>query len=140
MSPRQVSTRNLAEICGMSFYVGILHSSSYPALLRDYYYYYYYYYYCLSTLPQYPNHLSFSLFTTFPPITTYPYPYTYTYTYTYKYTNTGTMGHRSVVLTTHSLEEAEALCGRIGIMVKGQLRVLGTQQHLKNKFGSGYVY
>jgi ABC-type multidrug transport system ATPase subunit len=49
-----------------------------------------------------------------------------------------TMGHRSVVLTTHSLEEAEALCGRIGIMVKGQMHALGTKQHLKNKFGGGF--
>jgi len=49
-----------------------------------------------------------------------------------------TMARRSVVLTTHSMEEAEALCTRIGIMVKGQIRALGTPQHLKNKFGSGY--
>ena len=51
---------------------------------------------------------------------------------------TKTMASRSVVLTTHSMEEAEALCTRIGIMVKGQLRILGTPQHLKDKFGSGY--
>lgn len=49
-----------------------------------------------------------------------------------------TMSSRAVVLTTHSMDEAEALCHRIGIMVKGQLRALGTKQHLKNKFGSGY--
>jgi ATP-binding cassette subfamily A (ABC1) protein 3 len=49
-----------------------------------------------------------------------------------------TMSHRAVVLTTHSMEEAEALCHRIGIMVKGQLHALGTKQHLKMKFGSGY--
>ena len=49
-----------------------------------------------------------------------------------------TMTERAVVLTTHSMEEAEALCARIGIMVKGQLRVVGTPQHLKDKFGSGY--
>jgi ATP-binding cassette subfamily A (ABC1) protein 3 len=49
-----------------------------------------------------------------------------------------TMSHRAVILTTHSMDEAEALCKRIGIMVKGQLRALGTKQHLKNKFGSGY--
>jgi len=48
------------------------------------------------------------------------------------------MQHRAVVLTTHSMEEAEALCTRIGIMVKGQLQALGTPQHLKTKFGSGY--
>jgi len=50
-----------------------------------------------------------------------------------------TMASRSVVLTTHSMEEAEALCTRIGIMVKGQLHALGTPQHLKQKFGSEYL-
>lgn len=49
-----------------------------------------------------------------------------------------TMSHRAVVLTTHSMEEAEALCRRIGIMVLGQLRAIGTKQHLKTKLGSGY--
>jgi len=49
-----------------------------------------------------------------------------------------TMSQRAVVLTTHSMEEAEALCKRIGIMVKGQLKALGTKQHLKTKFSSGY--
>ena len=49
-----------------------------------------------------------------------------------------TMSHRSVILTTHSMEEAEALCSRIGIMVKGQLRALGSKQHLKSKVGSGF--
>eukprot|EP01039_Chlorochromonas_danica_P018287 gene18287-21954_t len=43
----------------------------------------------------------------------------------------------SVMLTTHSMEEAEALCHRIGIMVNGQLRCLGSAQHLKNRFGRG---
>eukprot|EP01031_Cornospumella_fuschlensis_P030350 gene30350-36672_t len=49
-----------------------------------------------------------------------------------------TMSHRAVVLTTHSMEEAEALCGRIGIMVRGQVRVIGSKQHLKSKFGNGF--
>jgi ATP-binding cassette subfamily A (ABC1) protein 3 len=49
-----------------------------------------------------------------------------------------TMAKRAVIITTHSMEEAEALCTRIGIMVKGQLRALGELQHLKHKFGSGY--
>merc|ERR1712087_340533 len=49
-----------------------------------------------------------------------------------------TMQGRCVVLTTHSMEECEALCHRLGIMVKGQLRCLGTPQHLKSKFGKGY--
>lgn len=44
----------------------------------------------------------------------------------------------AVVLTTHSMEEAEALATKIGIMVKGQFKCLGTSQHLKNKFSSGF--
>ena len=38
---------------------------------------------------------------------------------------------RSIVLTTHSMEEADALCGRIGIMAYGSLRCLGPSLHLK---------
>jgi ABC-type multidrug transport system ATPase subunit len=49
-----------------------------------------------------------------------------------------TMEGRAVILTTHSMEECEALCHRIGIMVGGRLRCLGTAQHLKSKYGSGY--
>merc|ERR1719326_597950 len=45
---------------------------------------------------------------------------------------------QTVVLTTHSMEEAEALCDRIAIQVKGQLRCLGTPMHIKHKYGSGY--
>ena len=44
----------------------------------------------------------------------------------------------AVVLTTHSMEEAETLCDRIAIMVAGRLRCLGTATRIKNKFGSGY--
>lgn len=31
-------------------------------------------------------------------------------------------GTKGAILTTHSMEEADALCSRVGIMVKGQLR------------------
>jgi ABC-type multidrug transport system, ATPase component len=31
-------------------------------------------------------------------------------------------GSRGALLTTHSMEEADALCSRVGIMVQGQLR------------------
>jgi ABC-type multidrug transport system ATPase subunit len=44
----------------------------------------------------------------------------------------------SVVLTTHSMEESEALSSRLGIMVNGQFKCLGSVQHLKNKYGKGY--
>lgn len=36
------------------------------------------------------------------------------------------------------MEECEALCTRLAIMVNGQPRCLGGPQHLKNKFGQGY--
>jgi len=44
----------------------------------------------------------------------------------------------SVILTTHSMEECEALCTRIGIMVGGKLKCLGPSQRLRNRYGHGY--
>ena len=41
----------------------------------------------------------------------------------------------SVILTTHSMEEAEALSTKIGIMVNGELKCLGSIGHIKTKFG-----
>lgn len=35
--------------------------------------------------------------------------------------------------------EADTLCNRIAIVAKGELVVVGTQQKLKDKFGSGYL-
>jgi ABC-type multidrug transport system ATPase subunit len=35
---------------------------------------------------------------------------------------------RAVVLTTHSMEEADALCSKIGIMIHGNLRAQGSSQ------------
>lgn len=49
-----------------------------------------------------------------------------------------TMKNRSVILTTHSMEECEALCQRIGIMVGGRLRCLGSGTRLKSVYGNGY--
>uniref|UniRef100_A0A663MHJ3 P-type phospholipid transporter n=1 Tax=Athene cunicularia TaxID=194338 RepID=A0A663MHJ3_ATHCN len=46
---------------------------------------------------------------------------------------------RAVVLTSHSMEECEALCTRLAIMVKGTFKCLGTIQQLKDKFGDGYI-
>jgi ATP-binding cassette, subfamily A (ABC1), member 3 len=47
-----------------------------------------------------------------------------------------TEGHdATVVLTTHSMEEAEALSSRLAIMVRGNFRCIGTPQHIKNKYG-----
>lgn len=36
------------------------------------------------------------------------------------------------------MDECELACDRIGIMVAGQFKCLGSLQHLKNKFGTGY--
>ncbi|EGT46418.1 hypothetical protein CAEBREN_29987 [Caenorhabditis brenneri] len=44
---------------------------------------------------------------------------------------------KAVVLTSHSMEECEALCTRIAIMDRGRIRCLGGKQHLKSKFGKG---
>ncbi|KAL4488927.1 hypothetical protein ABPG72_005714 [Tetrahymena utriculariae] len=44
----------------------------------------------------------------------------------------------SVILTTHSMEEAEALSSRIAIQVEGILKCIGTVQQIKDKFGEGY--
>ena len=44
---------------------------------------------------------------------------------------------RSVLLTTHSMEEAEATCGRLGVMAAGALCALGTPQQLKSRYGQG---
>merc|ERR1712146_874818 len=45
---------------------------------------------------------------------------------------------RLIVLTTHSMEEADVLAHKIVIMRKGQIGVIGTSLSLKNKFGAGY--
>eukprot|EP00439_Symbiodinium_sp_Y106_P015000 s847_g2.t1 len=42
----------------------------------------------------------------------------------------------AVLLTTHSMEEAEALSSRLGIMAEGQLLTVGTAQQIKEKHGS----
>ncbi|GKV14092.1 hypothetical protein SLEP1_g25013 [Rubroshorea leprosula] len=46
---------------------------------------------------------------------------------------------RAIVLTTHSMEEADILSDRIGIMAKGQLRCIGTSIRLKSRFGTGFI-
>ncbi|NWS87611.1 ABCA9 protein, partial [Toxostoma redivivum] len=43
------------------------------------------------------------------------------------------------ILTTHYMEEAEAVCDRVAILVSGQLRCIGSIQYLKSKFGKGYL-
>lgn len=46
--------------------------------------------------------------------------------------------NRVVILTSHSMEEAEVLGDRIGIMVYGKLRALANPIKLRGRFGSGF--
>jgi len=46
---------------------------------------------------------------------------------------------RCLVLTTHSMEECEALCHRVGIMVAGRFKAVGPVQRLKSAYGEGYT-
>jgi ATP-binding cassette, subfamily A (ABC1), member 3 len=43
----------------------------------------------------------------------------------------------TVVLATHLMEEAEILSSRLGIMVQGNFRCIGSPQHIKSKYGEG---
>ncbi|RZC72126.1 hypothetical protein C5167_035370 [Papaver somniferum] len=54
---------------------------------------------------------------------------------TTEYTKKG----RAIVLTTHSMEEADILGDRIAIVAKGKLRCIGTSIRLKSRFGTGLV-
>jgi ABC-type multidrug transport system ATPase subunit len=45
---------------------------------------------------------------------------------------------RCIILTTHAMDEAEALCDRIGIMAQGSLKCVGTPSHLRQRYGSTF--
>lgn len=45
---------------------------------------------------------------------------------------------RTILLTTHYMDEAEVLGDRIAILSEGSLKTVGTSFFLKKKFGSGY--
>jgi ABC-2 type transport system ATP-binding protein len=47
--------------------------------------------------------------------------------------------HMTIFLTTHYMEEAEALCDQIGIIDNGRLSVVGSPQQLKDKVGVGTI-
>ncbi|CAD6342690.1 unnamed protein product [Miscanthus lutarioriparius] len=47
---------------------------------------------------------------------------------------------KAIILTTHSMEEAEALCDRIGIAAYGRLRCTGTSKELEAKYGGTFVF
>jgi len=50
----------------------------------------------------------------------------------------GIKANKCIILTTHSMEEADVLCDRISIVASGLLTCFGTNTSLKAKFGSGY--
>ncbi|KAJ6888539.1 ABC transporter A family member 7-like [Populus alba x Populus x berolinensis] len=47
---------------------------------------------------------------------------------------------RAIILTTHSMEEAEYLCDRLGIFVSGGLQCVGNPKELKARYGGSYVF
>ncbi|XP_065650437.1 ATP-binding cassette sub-family A member 2 isoform X3 [Hydra vulgaris] len=46
---------------------------------------------------------------------------------------------KSVVITSHNMEECETLCSQIAIMVNGEFKCIGSPQHLRSKYGVGYI-
>lgn len=46
---------------------------------------------------------------------------------------------KCIVLTSHNMEECEALCTSLAIMVNGNFKCFGSVQHLKSKFSAGYT-
>jgi len=52
---------------------------------------------------------------------------------------TKNMNDSAVIMTTHSMEEAEFLCDRLAILVNGRLSCIGSPEHLKLKFGDSYI-
>ncbi len=47
---------------------------------------------------------------------------------------------RGIILTTHSMEEATALCDRVGICVGGKLVCVGHPRELNARFGGYLVF
>ncbi len=47
---------------------------------------------------------------------------------------------RSIILTTHSMEEAETLCDRLGIFVNGQLICLGNPKEITSRYAGEHTH
>ena len=45
---------------------------------------------------------------------------------------------RVVLLTTHAMEEADALADRIAVMREGEISCIGSSLFLKNNYSDGY--
>ncbi|KAM0906099.1 hypothetical protein ACQ4PT_017043 [Festuca glaucescens] len=48
--------------------------------------------------------------------------------------------NHAIILTTHSMEEAEVLCDRLGIFVDGGFQCIGNAKELKGRYGGTYVF
>ncbi|XP_055994780.1 phospholipid-transporting ATPase ABCA3-like [Sorex fumeus] len=46
---------------------------------------------------------------------------------------------KTIMISSHSMEECDAICTKLAILVKGRIVCLGSPQHLKSKFGNIYV-
>ncbi|CAI9106484.1 OLC1v1005647C1 [Oldenlandia corymbosa var. corymbosa] len=47
---------------------------------------------------------------------------------------------RAIILTTHSMEEAEHLCDRLGIFADGDLQCIGNPKELRATYGGSYIF
>ena len=47
---------------------------------------------------------------------------------------------RGIILTTHSMEEAEILCDRLGIFVDGQLVCIGNPREITSRYAGYFVF
>uniref|UniRef100_A0A453FZP1 ABC transporter domain-containing protein n=1 Tax=Aegilops tauschii subsp. strangulata TaxID=200361 RepID=A0A453FZP1_AEGTS len=48
--------------------------------------------------------------------------------------------NRAIILTTHSMEEAEIVCDRLGIFVNGGFRCIANPKELKARYGGTYIF
>lgn len=47
--------------------------------------------------------------------------------------------NKTLILASHSMDEYEYLCNRVAIMANGKIICIGSVQHLKNRFGKGFL-
>lgn len=45
---------------------------------------------------------------------------------------------KTIFFSSNSMDECESLCTRLAIMVDGEFKCIGSTQHLRNKFTSGF--
>ena len=44
----------------------------------------------------------------------------------------------AMIITTHAMEEAEALCHKLAIMAKGRFKCFGSLQQIQQEYGGGF--